>query len=332
MNKGQPFKLSQVLPNGISESDFYTALAGLIAMACLWAIYRGFNPGNSFASRIKSIQERREVLRTESLAPKMRKKPETSVNFMRAVVTRFQLISKKQVGETQALLIEAGMRSKDAIYVLTFFRLLTPIVLGVLGFIFMKINGEHISQKWQMFNYIWPVLGLYLGLKLPGGYVMHKRKKRYANIQKALPDVLDLMTICAEAGLSLASMLDRVSRELAIAYPEMAEELSLTSIEIGFLPERNKALTNLAERCTLQEMRGITSVLIQTEKYGTPIAQALRVLSSEFRQARMLRAEQKAARLPALMTVPMILFILPVLFIVIISPAVVKLLDTVASH
>ena len=109
-------------------------------------------------------------------------------------------------------------------------------------------------------------------------------------------------------------MLDRVSRELAMTYPEMAQELSMTSIEIGFLPDRNKALSNLAERCTLPEVRGIVSVLIQTEKYGTPIAQALRVLSAEFRQSRMLRAEQKAARLPALMTVPMILFILPVLF------------------
>ncbi len=137
------------------------------------------------------------------------------------------------------------------------------------------------------------------------------------------------MTICAEAGLSLATMLDRVSRELAIAYPEIAEEMAMTSVEIGFLPDRNQALSNLAERCTLREVRGIVSVFIQTEKYGTPIAQALRVLSAEFRQARMLRAEQKAARLPALMTVPMIVFILPTLFIVILAPAIVKLLITI---
>ena len=108
-----------------------------------------------------------------------------------------------------------------------------------------------------------------------------------------------------------------------------AEELAMTSVEIGFLPDRNKALSNLAYRCQLPEIRGITSVLIQTEKYGTPIAQALRVLSAEFRQARMLRAEEKAAKLPALMTIPMIVFILPTLFIVIISPAIIKLMDVI---
>jgi tight adherence protein C len=162
-------------------------------------------------------------------------------------------------------------------------------------------------------------------------YVRRVRKKRYLYIQRSLSDVLDLMTICAEAGLSLSASLNRVSRELALSYPQMAEELQLTAVEMGFLPDRNKALINLSERCALPEVRGITNVLIQTEKYGTPIAQALRVLSSEFRQARMLRAEQKAARLPAMMTVPMITCILPTLFIVIISPAVVKLLDTTSK-
>jgi tight adherence protein C len=111
----------------------------------------------------------------------------------------------------------------------------------------------------------------------------------------------------------------------------MAEELALTSLETGFLPDRKQALSNLANRCQLPEIRGVVSVLIQTEKYGTPIAQALRVLSAEFRQARMLRAEQKAARLPALMTVPMITCILPVLFIIIIAPAAVKLMDTIGD-
>ena len=171
-----------------------------------------------------------------------------------------------------------------------------------------------------------------MGLKLPSFYVLRVRKKRYKAIQKSLPDVLDLMTICAEAGLSLAAMLDRVARELGISYPEIAQEIAMTSIEIGFLPDRNKALTNLSERVALAEVRGMVSVLIQTEKYGTPIAQALRVLSAEFRTARMLRAEEKAAKLPALMTIPMILFILPTLFIVIIAPAAVKLMDTIAAN
>lgn len=330
MYAGQPFQMSSILPRWLAVDDFYIVLSGLTAFLCVWAIGVSFAERDPMASKIKAIQERRKVLQGELTGPKRRKKPEASVNFMRAVVMRLQLIKKNQIGKTEATLIEAGFRSKDAIFVLAFFNLVLPIALGILGLIIMKLNS-HTGSKWQLFNYIWPVLGAYMGLKLPGMYVQRTRKKRYNNIQKALPDVLDLMTICAEAGLSLASMLDRVSKELSISYPEMAEELSMTSIEIGFLPDRNQALTNLAKRCTLPEVRGIVSVLIQTEKYGTPIAQALRVLSLEFRQARMLRAEQKAARLPALMTVPMILCILPTLFIVIISPAIVKLMDTLSK-
>src|SRR5262249_23731689 len=127
---------------------------------------------------------------------------------------------------------------------------------------------------------------------------------------------------------SLTASLDRVSRELGSVYPEMAEELSLTSIELSFLPDRKKALGNLAERVDIPEIRGIAGVLIQTEKYGTPVSQALRVLAAEFRTQRMLRAEQKAARLPAIMTIPMILFILPTLFVVILTPAIFRVLET----
>jgi len=312
---------------GLSIKDIYTLLAVVVAFLIIWLANNHFSPRNRMAARVRAIQDRRTALQSDAMGPKKRKRPETGVNFMRAVVMKLQLIQKNQIGKTQSSLVEAGFHSKDAIVVLTFFNLVLPIMLGLFGMVAMKLNIIT-STKWHMFNYIWPVLGAYIGLKIPGGYVGYVRKKRYYSIQKSLSDTLDLMTICAEAGLSLVAMLDRVSRELVNAYPQMAEELSLTSIEIGFLPDRNQAISNLAKRCTLPEVRGIVSVLIQTEKYGTPIAQALRVLAAEFRQARMLRAEQKAARLPALMTIPMITCILPVLFIVIIAPAVVKLLNT----
>jgi tight adherence protein C len=331
MYKGQPFQLSQVLPGWIKVDEFYIGLASAAALLCGYAIYSTFKQRDNLVGRIKSIQERRRELRGEVVTPRKRRRPETSVNFMRSVANKLQLVKKLQVGKAESTLIEAGYRSKDAISIMAFFVMALPIILGLLGIIIMQINIDTPS-KWHMFHYIWPVLGAYIGLKLPWMYVSRQRKKRYNAIQKSLSDVLDLMTICAEAGLSLAAMLDRVSRELSLSYPEMAEELGMTSIEIGFLPDRNKALSNLAERCRLSEVRGIVSVLIQTEKYGTPIAQALRVLSAEFRQARMLRAEQKAARLPALMTIPMIVFILPTLFIVIIAPAVVKLMDTLGSQ
>ena len=331
MITGHPLSLIGILPRGMTENDFYLVAAGAVMLSIV-GIFIGMRRSNPMAAKIKAIQERRKFLQADSLAPKKRRKPETSVNFMRAVVMRLQLLKKSQVGKTESLLIEAGFRSKDAIYVVTFFNLLLPFVLGGLGLVMMQYTVHSVSHRWQMFNYIWPVLGAYMGLKLPSFYVLRVRKKRYKAIQKSLPDVLDLMTICAEAGLSLAAMLDRVARELGISYPEIAQEIAMTSIEIGFLPDRNKALTNLSERVALAEVRGMVSVLIQTEKYGTPIAQALRVLSAEFRTARMLRAEEKAAKLPALMTIPMILFILPTLFIVIIAPAAVKLMDTIAAN
>ena len=330
MQAGQQFQFSSLLPSGVSPEDVWIVLAMLALVFCIVAVSGGLGGGQrgQMNARIRNIQERRRELRGEYVGPKKRRGPQRSINFMRAFAMKFQLIKKNQIGKTEDELAEAGIRHKDAIYVIAFFKLLLPTVLGLIGFFIMQLQQDGPPGKWHNLTYAWPVLGMYIGLKLPTLYVHRKKKQRYLQIQRSLSDVLDLMTICAEAGLSLTMMLERVSRELQLTYPEMAEELSLTSIEIGFLPDRNKALTNLSDRCKLPELRGMTSVLIQTEKYGTPIAQALRVLAAEFRTQRMLRAEQKAAKLPALMTIPMICFILPTLFIVIIAPAAVKLMDT----
>lgn len=323
------FSLKEFLPRGVELNEFYVGFAGAAILLTAYAIYSVFHQRDLMKSRIRSIQDRQRELRGEYVNPtRRRKKPEASVNFIRKIIQKFHLVKKLQADKAEVILVEAGLRSKDAIFIFTFFIVVAPLIFGGAGFIIMEIDFGY-SDKLKLLDILWPVCGLYFGLKFPWLYVRRERKKRYTAIQRSLSDVLDLMTICAEAGLSLSATLDRVSRELAISYPEMAEELALTSIEIGFLPDRKQALSNLAIRCQLPEVRGVVSVLIQTEKYGTPIAQALRVLSAEFRQARMLRAEQKAARLPALMTVPMITCILPTLFIIIISPAIVKLLDTI---
>ncbi len=144
---------------------------------------------------------------------------------------------------------------------------------------------------------------------------------------RGLPDGLDLMVICAEAGLSLDASLNRIAQEIGPSAPELADELALTAVELSFLPERRQALVNLENRSSLPAIRGVVNTLVQTEKYGTPLSQSLRVLSNEFRDTRMLRAEEKAARLPATLTVPMILFILPTLFIVLVGPAMIDVYD-----
>ena len=166
-----------------------------------------------------------------------------------------------------------------------------------------------------------------LGGFAPNIFLKNAILKREKSVRKGLPDAMDLLVICAEAGQSLDSALKRVATELGRFTPEIADELMLTSIELGLMPDRRTALDNLVARANIPEIRNIVNALTQTEKYGTPLAHTLRVLSAEYRSDRMMRAEEKAARLPAVMTVPMIIFILPPLFVVLIGPAVLQVLD-----
>ena len=171
-----------------------------------------------------------------------------------------------------------------------------------------------------------------LGYKGPELYIGNLISKRTEAIRKGLPDALDLLVICAEARLTVNAAFNRVARELGRAYPELGDEFALTAIELSFLGERRQAFENLAWRVNLYAVKGVTTTMVQTERYGTPLASALRVLSAEFRNERMMRAEEKAARLPAIMTVPLILFILPVLFVVILGPAACSIADAFSHN
>jgi tight adherence protein C len=166
-----------------------------------------------------------------------------------------------------------------------------------------------------------------MGFLAPEIWLRNQIGKRRNILRKAIPDGLDLLVVCVEAGLSTDAALTRVARETERSAAELSDELRLTAIELGFLPERRQALEGLAHRVDLPAVRALVAALMQTEKYGTPLAQSLRVLSAEFRTERLLRAEEKAARLPATLTVPMVMFILPCLFIVIIGPAIISVID-----
>ncbi len=309
----------------LQAEDVYMFVTAMMALIVMYMLVSNVLYNSKINARVKSLKERRAYLRNQLMAPRKRSRKSTSavsMNVIRAVVDKMNLIQKSQAGKINKILVNAGYRSKDAIFIYTFFQLVCPIIAIVLSVSTLGVDySAPFASKSKLFAIL---LMLFIGFKLPQIMVVNARNKRYYSIQKGLSDTLDLMMICCEAGLSLATSLDRVSRELGMTYPELSEELSLTSIELGFLPDRKKALTNLAERVDMPEIRGIAGVLIQTEKYGTPVAQALRVLASEFRTQRMLRAEQKAARLPAIMTVPMIVFILPTLFVVVMTPALLK--------
>ena len=206
-----------------------------------------------------------------------------------------------------------------------------PIVIGGgVGVYIYVLNG---TPDWGNFKkFAAFAAAMILSYKAADIYLSNMVNKRTTAIRKGLPDALDLLVICAEAGLTVDTAFNRVAKELGRGYPELGDEFTLTAIELGFLTERRIAFENLAYRVNLDSIRGVVTTMIQTEKYGTPLASALRVLSAEFRNDRMMRAEEKAARLPAIMTVPLILFILPTLFIVILGPAACSIADAFSKQ
>jgi tight adherence protein C len=308
-----------------------TCLAAIATFAVLTAIYAASTVKDPMARRVKALNERREQLKAGIVASTNKRRKLTNKNqaadTVRSILTQFKMLQDDQLKKTQERLMQAGIRTKDLAFFIILARFLLPLVLGVGAVLWLYVfNG---APDWGGFRRYMTVAGIFVGsYKAPDIWLKNKVNKRSKAIQKGLPDALDLMVICAEAGLTVDASFNRTAKELGKAYPELGDEWGLTAIELGFLNERRQAFENLATRVDLEAVRGIVTTMIQTEKYGTPLASALRVLSAEFRHARMMRAEEKAARLPAIMTVPLILFILPTLFIVILGPAACSINDS----
>ncbi len=308
-----------------------TILAAVAAMAVFFAIYAAVTVRDPMAKRVKALTERREQLKAGIMASTTKKRAKLvqqndTTDRMRNVLSSMQVLQDTQVKEAQQKLAQAGIRSKDLAFLIIFSRLVLPIILG--GGAALAIYGFNYLGDWSDLKRFGVFAGsAILGYKGADIYVNNLISKRTDLIRKGLPDAIDLLVICAEAGLTVDTAFARVSKELGSAYPELADEFSLTSIELGFLTERRQAFENLSYRVALDHIKGVVTTMIQTEKYGTPLASSLRVLSAEFRNDRMMRAEEKAARLPAIMTVPLILFILPTLFIVILGPAACSISD-----
>jgi tight adherence protein C len=237
------------------------------------------------------------------------------------------MLQDDQIKKTQQKLMQAGIRAKDLAFFIIAARFVLPLVLGSTAVLLIYVLDMFPTWSWiRQYMTVAGTLGL--SYKAPDLWLKNKVTKRSHAVRKGLPDALDLLVICAEAGLTVDAAFGRVAKELGKAYPELGDEFGLTAIELGFLNERRQAFENLAARVDLEAVRGVVTTMIQTEKYGTPLASALRVLSAEFRNERMMRAEEKAARLPAIMTVPLILFILPTLFVVILGPASCSIHDS----
>ena len=284
------------------------------------------------ARRVKALNERREQLKAGIVASTNKRKKLTNKNEaadkVRGILAQLQ-DAPGRPGQEDPEEADAGRHPHQGTGLLRHLRALRP-----------ADRARHRRGRADLRRRLLPRLGRVqalmpssparwsLGYKAPDICLKNKVKKRTDAIRKGLPDALDLLVICAEAGLTVDAAFNRVAKELGKAYPELGDEFALTAIELGFLTERRQAFENLAYRVDLDAVRGVVTTMIQTEKYGTPLASALRVLSAEFRNERMMRAEEKAARLPAIMTVPLILFILPVLFIVILGPAACSISDS----
>ena len=243
--------------------------------------------------------------------------------FAKKIVDNLSLEKLLEASDLKDKMAQAGLRGPKPIYKFYFFRLFMPIILfafGVLYFVLLNPLGWRTSQTWVA-TFALVLLGYYA----PGIYIKNKANKRMASIAPVFPDALDLLLICVESGMSIELAFAKVSKEMAESSVELAEELSLTTAELSYLQSRRQAYENLGRRNNHVGIRAVSTSLIQSERYGTPLGDTLRTMADENRAMRILGAEKKAAALPAKLTVPMIVFFLPVLFIVVLTPAVMRI-------
>lgn len=311
------------------DPDFLSLLSGAGVFAVIVLIWTALVDGDPLPERLKSVADRREELKNREEAERKNKpsRRETLLggDSIKKIAQKFKLEQGKQTSEFRIKLARAGYRSREALFLYLLLRFISPVAFGFLAFFFIFVAEAFHMQF--MTRILSVAIAALIGLAAPDIFIKNQSQKREVILRKGMPDALDLMVICAEAGLSLDASLNRVSKEMAASSPELAEEIGLTGVELGFFPDRSQALQNLADRVPLSGVVALVNTLIQTERYGTPLAQALRVLSGEMRNDRIMAAEAKAAKLPATLTVPMILFILPPLFVVLLGPAILKVME-----
>lgn len=242
------------------------------------------------------------------------------------VLRQTALFSEADLRGLERAVAAAGFNARRAVSTFLGVKLVAVLLLPVLGWFAAKLTGG--GQTMLLF----PAAGVVLGILAPGWVVRALRNPYVTALERGLPDALDLLVVCAESGLGLDSAVDRVAREMEFSNPAIAVELALLSQELRMLPDRRDALTRLGERTGVENIQRLSATLSQTIRYGTPLSQALRVLAAEMRQERMTRMEERAARLPALLVLPLVLFILPCLFIVLIGPSAIRIMEQMSGR
>src|SRR5580693_464906 len=305
-----------------------TAIVAIFAFATIVTLGLPLIERDGLSDRLKTVSLRREELRAKHHAALNAKRGglrgvEPS-NLMKSVLERFKLGNMLESENSREKLASAGYRGQAPLIAFMFFRFVMPpvVLLGTLFYLFVLTHFHYSTMEKICASFAGMVLGYYM----PDLFVSNATSRRQKSIMQAFPDALDLMLICVESGMSIETAFQRVAAEIGTQSAELAEELALTTAELSYLPDRRQAFDNLAKRCGHSGVKAVATALNQAEKYGTPLGAALRVTANENREMRMQEAERKAASLPAKLTVPMIIFFLPCLFIVILGPAIMKIM------
>ncbi len=315
----------------VTRPDFIvTVLAAICAFATVLTIALPILERDKVNQRMKVMAVERDKMRAARLAEfqakermgsgaKLRQAPK---GFMQQIVDQFDLRSKFDNEELRDKLKQAGLRGQSPLVAYMFFRLVMPLVVffAALIYIFFVLELTHPP----VIKFAMAVGAAVSGYYLPNIFISNLASKRQTAIKQSFPDALDMLLICVQAGMSIEAGFAKVSKEVTSQSLELAEELSLTTAELSYLPERRLAYDNLGKRTGIPGVKAVATALIQAERYGTPVGQALRVMAKENRDIRMAEAEKKAAALPPKLTVPMIIFFLPVLFLVILGPAAIR--------
>lgn len=314
----------------VDPANLAAAGVAVLSFATIVTLAAPALQGDKLASRMKSVQSRREDLKRRSRAALAKESSSSTLRRTDAGLYR-QILDKLKIEKLLAdpkvidKLAEAGFRGPRPVTTFYFFRFVMPFILAVFAGIYLFAVADFGLPANQRFLGVF--LAFFIGFYAPNIYVSNVASKRRTSVVQAFPDALDLLLICVEAGMSIEAALNKVSQEVGTQSIELAEELSLLVAELSYLPDRRMAYEGLAKRVNHPGIKSVCTAMIQAERYGTPLGHALRTMAKENRELRMSAAEKKAAALPAQLTVPMILFFLPVLFVVILGPAIIKIQD-----
>ena len=306
-----------------------TLLSAVAAFATVLTVLMPMLSRDRLGTRMQIMATERDKMRAARLADLAKKDGQgggrlrtTPKGFMQEIVDRFNLRSVFDSEDVRDKLKMAGLRGQAPLVTYMFFRVAMPIIIAVVALVYLFIIADY---EYPAMVKIGLAVGAgYAGFYLPNMFIENLVQRRQTSIKNSFPDALDMLLICVQSGMSIEASFGKVSSEVGAQSLELAEELSLTTAELSYLQERRQAYENLGKRTGIAGIKAVATALIQAERYGTPVGQALRVMAKENREMRMAEAEKKAAALPPKLTVPMIIFFLPVLFVVILGPAIIQ--------